>query len=172
MRVVASGVVFCGCNSTKSSAGPAAPSNYEGQRIVPSKRHDDYENYPNKMASGEIARLQELVRSAKAPEHCADEREVTLVAFRIKVPGYGLMQTGRTLDDGRSLSVHAMEIPRGDSDRYLVYVGDATGYRLLDDVVLPRGPGVVTDVDFREGKVVYRSRDGQVTVERPMRTGP
>jgi hypothetical protein len=163
-------VVAAGCHPSPPS-DPAATIEYQGERIRLSKPFDDFDKYkndPSNIAPEEIPRVQALVRAAKVPDRCADLREVISATMAVEFPGYGLSGLGGQLADGRSLVADAIEIPHGSADRYVVYISDGTGYRLVDDTVLPEKP-YVTDVTVREGNVVYLSKEGAVIVQRPTR---
>jgi hypothetical protein len=155
-----------------ASPDPAAVIDYRGEPVRLTKRYDDFDDYkndPNNIAPEEYARVQRLVKGAPVPERCADLREVIVAAHALEVPGYGMMSFGaRNAEGGREIIAQAIEIPHADADRYVVYVSDGSGFRLVDDVVLPER-AYVRDVDIRDGAIVYLNGEGHVVAARPMR---
>jgi hypothetical protein len=61
-----------------------------------------------------------------------------------------------------------IEIPHADADRIVTYVRDDRGYRLVDDTVLPDLP-TAAEVIVGDGKITYRTREGSVIAQRPIR---
>jgi hypothetical protein len=147
--------------------------NYRGEEIRLTKRYDDfdiYKNDPNNIAAEEYERVQELVEAAPVPERCADFRKVVQAEFDLMFPGYGSGGIGdhHAADKQRVVGAF-IEIPHANANRYIIYLREDHGYRLVDDAVLPEPP-YIEEVTVSDGKVTYRTREGTVVVERPIRS--
>jgi hypothetical protein len=168
---------------------------YQGKVFRLTKRYDDFEtlkNDPNNIAPADYARVRKLIETAPVPEHCADFHEVLDVAFSLEFPGYGSGGLGDPHATDRLRVIgKTIEIPHADADRVLVYVKDDHGYRLADDTVFREcgapsgspdaasGPEsaqpclpITAEVTVGDGKVTYRTREGSVIAERPIRQSP
>jgi hypothetical protein len=158
-----------------AQADPAAVIEYRGQEVRLSKRYDDYDVYkndPNNIAPEERDRVKRLVTTAPVPERCASSDEVFQALFALEFPGYGSNGVGEQhANDPLRVVGRAIEIPYTDTSRVVVYMRDDRGYRLIDDTVLPEPP-LIVDAIVRDGKVTYRSLEGNVIAERPIRRGP
>jgi hypothetical protein len=156
-----------------AQADPAAIIEYRGEEVRLTKRYDDFDKYkndPNNIAPEEHDRVRKLVEAAPVPEHCANRAEVFRVLSDLEFPGYGSNGVGeRGATDPLRVIGGAVEIPQTDTSRVVVYVRDDSGYRLADDTVLPEPP-IVTEAIVRDGKVTYRTFEGKVIAERPIRS--
>jgi hypothetical protein len=153
-------------------ADPAAFIEYRGETIGLTKRYDDFDTFkndPNNIAPAEYERVRKLVQTAPVPEHCADSHEVFAVMSSLEFPGYGSGGIGEAhATDPVRVIGETIEIPHADADRVVIYLKDDHGYRLVDDTVLPELP-IMAEVTVRDGKVTYRTREGTVIAERPIR---
>jgi hypothetical protein len=155
-----------------ASADPVAVIDYRGEPVRLSKRYDDfdvYKNDPNNIAVEERDRARKLVETAPVPSHCANRDEVFQVLSDLVFPGYGEGGLGeRHAADPFRVIGGTIEIPGTETGRAVVYLQDGHGYRLGDDAVLPEPP-LVGEALVHDGKVTYRTLDGNVIAERPIR---
>ncbi len=115
------------------------------------------------------SRHRELVETAPVPEHCADVHEIFQAESDLAFPGYGSGGIGDWhATDKRRVVGASIEIPHANANRYIIYLREDGGYRLVDDAVLPEPP-YIREVTVSDGKVTYRTREGAVVVERPIR---
>ncbi len=163
-------VFSVGCQASHS--GEKLAIEYRGEEIRLTKHYESYEDYskdPDDIAPEDYERVKKLVESAPVPERCVDSREVIRVTFAVKFPYYGLRGLG-TPDAGMPPRVigTSIEIPHANAERYVVYLMDERGYRLVDDWVLPDEPDIAA-VRVDHEKVVYLTREGTVVAKRPVR---
>jgi hypothetical protein len=153
-------------------ADSAAIMDYRGEEVRLTKRYDDFHEYksdPNNIAPEERERVRRLVETAPVPEHCASRDEVFQVLSDLEFPGYGSGGVGeRGASDPLRVIGRAIEIPQTDTSRVVVYMKDDRGYRLVDDTVLPERP-LIAEAIVHDGKVTYRTLEGNVIAERPVR---
>jgi hypothetical protein len=156
-----------------AQADPAAVTDYRGEEIRLTKRYDDYDDFkndPNNIAPEEYDRVRKLVETAPVPERCADAPEVVSATFALKFPGYGLNGVGdRHSTDSLRVLGTSIEIPHANANRYIIYLREDPGYRLVDDTVLPEPP-YIDEVTVSDGKVTYLTREETRISERPIRS--
>jgi hypothetical protein len=143
---------------------------YRGQTIQLSKAYADFDEYksdPNNIAGNETERVKDLVASAPiAAEYATHEALVTAV-MEIEFPGYGLSAFGdMAQNDGTTLTGFAVEIPRGERERILVFQLKNGTYRLVDDFL---GPEDVMELRVQGGQIQYLNARQQVILTRPLR---
>ena len=141
---------------------------YRGQRIQLSKAYadfDEYKNDANNIAAGETERVQQLVESAPIGASYPDRESLVKGVFEIQFPGYGLSSFAETpLADGSVLSGFAIEIPRAERERILVFQLKNGNYKLLDDFLGPR----VMKVELGNGRLNYYDLRGKILLTRPV----
>ncbi len=80
--------------SGSNRSGPPSDSiDYQGQPIKLNKPYASYEDYkddPNNLAAGDIAKVQQLVKSAPVAKHYGSRQEVIDAVINVKFPGYGM----------------------------------------------------------------------------------
>ena|SRR5258706_2279406 len=142
---------------------------YRGQRIQLSKAYadfDEYKNDPNNIAAGETERVKELVETAPIAAKYPDRESLVKAVFEIQFPGYGLSSFGDSPQaDGSVLSGFAIEVPRAERERIVVFQLKNGSYRLLDDFL---GPKDVMEVQLQAGQLRYYNGRKQIVVTRAM----
>ena len=140
---------------------------YRGQRIQLSKAYadfDEYKNDPNNIAAGETERVQQLVETAPIAKSYPDRESLVKAVFEIQFPGYGLSSFGESPQaDGSVLSGFAIEIPRAERERIVVFQFKNGSYRLIDDFL---GPANVMKVALRNEQIEYCDVGGKVLLTR------
>lgn len=138
---------------------------YHGQSVRLSRTYNSYEEYkddPNNIAPEENARVAKLVTGAPIPKRFATRKQMIDAVFSLEFPGNGLGTGGeRPQADGSVLCMDFIDIPRADRYRYLVFRGNAHGYVLIDDFVLPADPRI-DDVREQDGKLTYFDHSGKL----------
>jgi len=163
-----------------SSPG-AAPDTieYQGQQIKLTKVYGDYDEYkedPNNIAASEIPKVQKLVATTPIAKKFNDMMSMLQAMQAIEFPGYGSTQFGeKPQPDGSVLSLHSIEIPRANKDRFFLFRGRGGVYTLIDDFVYgnpsgnssgnPFGKGEIFAVTDTNGKLIYTASDGTKIIE-------
>src|SRR5438132_8339325 len=116
---------------------------YRGQTIQLSKAYadfDEYKNDPNNIALSETERVKQLVETAPIAMSYPDRESLVKAVFEIQFPGYGMSMFGESpQSDGSVLSGFAIEIPRAERERIVVFQLKNRSYRLIDDFLAPAG---------------------------------
>ncbi len=132
---------------------PAGTIEYRGQRIKLSKRYFDYDEYKNDPANihvSEVARVQNLVRSAPVPRACGSFEAVAAPVHQVVFPGYG---SGSLASEWEVLRAFSVEVPQADEARVFVLTRKGAEWCVTDDFAV-RG-GSPARVAGREGKLVF-----------------
>jgi hypothetical protein len=152
--------------------GPSFPGNkidYRGQQFKLSRPYLSYEDYKddaNNIDPTENARVEQAVTQAKIDKTYANRQDMVHAVFDLKFPGYGLSSFAeQILADGNSLAGFAVEIPRANKDRVLVFRGRNGAYTLIDDFVTAGDQGIM-QVREDGGRLVYCTLDGKQAVTR------
>jgi hypothetical protein len=142
---------------------------YRGQTIQLSKAYadfDEYKNDPLNIAGSETARVQQLVATAPIADRFATREALVSAIMEIEFPGYGLSAFGEVpQSDGTTLTGFAVEIPRADQERIIVFQLKNGSYRLLDDLL---GPADVMELRLAGGRLEYLNGRQQVVLTRPL----
>jgi len=142
---------------------------YRGQTIQLSKAYadfDEYKNDPDNIAASETERVKDLVASAPVAAEFPTREALVSGVMEIEFPGYGLTAFGEVPQgDGTVLSGFAIEIPRAERERILVFQLKNGRYRLVDDFV---GPEEVMEVRLQNGQIQYLNARQQVVLSRPI----
>jgi hypothetical protein len=144
---------------------------YQGQHFKLTKAYasyDDYKQDPNNIDPAEDSRVEQAVISAKiAPTYTTIE-DVSAAVSDIQFPGYGLSSFGASdRSEGKSLEGFAVEIPRANKDRVLVFRGGRDGYALVDDFVTASESGI-SRVREESGRLIYYTPDGRQLLTHPL----
>jgi hypothetical protein len=143
---------------------------YRGQTIRLSRAYadfDEYKNDPNNIAAGETERVQQLVEGAAIAKDYPTRETMVTAVMEIEFPGYGMTAFGETPQaDGSVLSGFAIEIPRGERERIVVFQLKKGSSRLIDDFL---GPSDVTEVRVQGRDLRYYNSAGQLLNTRPRR---
>ena len=156
-------------SAAEATAGKGSENSiqYRGQTIQLSKAYadfDEYKNDPNNIAAGETERVQQLVETAPIAASYPDREALVKAVFEIQFPGYGLSSFGDSPQaDGSVLSGFAIEIPRAERERILVFQLKNGRYRLMDDFL---GPTDVMEVQLQAGQLRYYNARRQLLVTR------
>jgi hypothetical protein len=144
---------------------------YQGQQFKLTKAYasyDDYKQDPNNIDPGENARVEQAVASAKIAHSYPTIDDVSAAVSDIQFPGYGLTSVGApSRSGGVSLEGYAVEIPRANKDRVLVFRGDKDGYTLVDDFVTTSESGIL-QVREEAGRLNYYGLDGRQFLTHPL----
>jgi hypothetical protein len=142
---------------------------YRGQTIRLSKAYsdfDEYKNDPNNIAAGETERVKQLVEGAPIAKEYPTREALIAAVMEMEFPGYGLTAFGEApQSDVTTLSGFAIEIPRAERERILVFQSKNGKYRLVDDFV---GPEEVMEVKLQAGQLQYLNARKQVVMTRPV----
>lgn len=143
---------------------------YRGTPVRVSRPYGSYEEYkddPNNIAPGENAKVTKLVGEAPIQKRFASRKEMVHAVFALKFPGYGLSSLDEARQpDGSVLSMHAIEIPRADRHRFIVFRGTGEGYVLVDDFIAAANPRI-SKVREENGKLAYYDRAGKLILSHP-----
>lgn len=143
---------------------------YRGERIRLTRVYrdfDEYKNDPGNIDPSETARVQRLLISAPIEHTFASRLELFRAVGQIAFPGYGLGSGSGRLSDGSEWLAIAIEIPRADKDRYLVFRNSNGRYELIDDFVDVEA-SYPFEIRERDGAYVYL-HDGKELFRRPGR---
>jgi len=142
---------------------------YRGQRIQLSKAYadfDEYKNDPNNIAASETERVKQLVETAPIAAKYPDRESLVKAVFEIQFPGYGLSSFGDSPQaDGAVLNGFAIEVPRAERERIVVFQLKSGSYKLLDDFL---GPADVMKVGMRNGQIIYYDLQDRILLARPV----
>lgn len=142
---------------------------YQGQRVHLGKSYSDYYEYkddPDRLASGEVAKAQQLVRSAPVQKQFPDRDRMIEAVFSLRFPGYGLLACGeKPQSDGSVLELFGIEVPRSGTMRYLLYRGAGGAFTLIDDFTYSDATRIEA-LSSKEGRLVYTSAAGATVVVR------
>ncbi len=144
---------------------------YQGQQFKLTRAYasyDDYKQDPNNIDPAENARVEQAVAGAKIGRTYRTADEVSAAVSDIQFPGYGLTSVGAPApSDGTSLEGFAVEIPRANKDRVLVYRGGEDGYTLVDDFITASESGIL-QVREEAGRLIYYALDGRQFLTHPL----
>jgi hypothetical protein len=150
-----------------SGHGPEGRSDeidYQGQHFKLTKAYADYSDYkndPNNIDPSENARVEQAVSNSKVATAFAKAEDMTTAVSEVQFPGYGMSSFGgQPQSDGSTLEGFAIEIPRANKDRVLVFRGRGGRYTLLDDFVTASDQGI-KQVREQAGQLVYTTFDGR-----------
>ncbi|HEV8291710.1 MAG TPA: hypothetical protein VGP94_07285 [Tepidisphaeraceae bacterium] len=142
---------------------------YRGQTIQLSKAYadfDEYKNDPNNIAASETARVQQLVMTAPIADRYPTREALVAAVMEIEFPGYGMTAFGEVPQaDGSTLTGFAIEIPRLDRERIIVFQPKNGAYKLLDDFL---GPPDIMEVRVQNGQLRYLDARQQLVLSRPI----
>jgi hypothetical protein len=149
---------------------PSDEIEYQGQKFKLSKvfaSYEDYKDDPSNLDPAENARIEKAVTNAKIGSVYSSIEELVEDVCKIQFPGYGMTGFGQKKQpDGSTLDGFAIEIPRADKDRVLVFRGEAGQYALIDDFVTGSGQAIA-DIQVANGKVQYVTFDGGIIASHP-----
>jgi hypothetical protein len=144
---------------------------YLGQSIKLSRAYATYEAYkedPDNIDPSENVRLERLMTAAPVPRAFASRQEMIFKIMGFRFPGYGLTCFGeKTSPDGSVLAGYALEIPRADKNRYLIYCGRNGRFALIDDFVAAGDLGIM-GVRQEHNSLVYQTMQGTTVLTRPL----
>jgi hypothetical protein len=144
---------------------------YQGQHFKLTRAYasyDDYKQDPNNIDPAEDARVEQAVAGARIGRSYPTIEDVSTAVSDIQFPGYGLTSFGAAANSGgTSLEGFAVEIPRANKDRVVVFRGDKNRYTLVDDFVTPSESGIL-QVREESGKLIYYALDGRQSLTHPL----
>jgi hypothetical protein len=147
------------------------PIDYRGETFKLTRSYSDYDDYkndPENIDPSENARIERLVSEAELPDSFSSREELTQAVFDLKFPGYGLSCfSEKEQEDGSVLTGFAIEIPRAEKDRYLVFRGRNGRFTRIDDFVESSDLAIL-QVREEKGQLVYCNREGDVVLRRPL----
>jgi len=158
--------------AAKATAGKGGEDSiqYRGQTIQLSRAYadfDEYKNDPNNIAASETERVQQLVESAPIAKSYPDREALVRAVMEIEFPGYGMSSfADAPQGDGSVLSGFAIEIPRAERERIVVFQFKGGGYRLLDDFL---GPEQIAEVKLQSGEIQYFNAQHKLVLSRARR---
>ena len=154
-------ITVAGCGSPDSIE-------YRGEQIKLSRPYFDYDEYkndPNNIHPSEVARVQQLVRSAPPGLAFGEWFQVVRSATAVRFPGYG---SGSLKSDWQSLRALTIEVPQADQERVFVFRAENGGWRRIDDFLMIPEAAEVKEV----GKeLVFLDRNGKRLLARPLTAG-
>src|SRR5437867_2225591 len=126
--------IYSAAKATAAS-GKDNTIDYRGQTIQLSKSYadfDEYKNDPNNIAASETERVKQLVETAPIAASYPNRESLVKAVMEIQFPGYGLSSFGESPQaDGSALSGFAIEIPRAERERIVVFQLKNGNHRLL-----------------------------------------
>lgn len=153
----------------KRDYGRSDVVNYRRQKIKLSKSDRDFDTYKNdhnNIDPSETARVQGLVVDAPIGRSFAKRIDVFQATQQVVFPGYGASSGESVQSNGSKLLAVAVEIPRAEKDRYLVFRQRDGHYELVDDFVNVDIPVPFT-LREENGSYVYCSGAGKQVFQRP-----
>jgi hypothetical protein len=173
--IVVAGGVWLGSKVRMHELGEGgrAPNEieYQGQHFKLTKNYrsyDEYKNDPENLDPSEVARVEAAIVGAKVARSYPDRRQMVFATIQLQFPGYGLTHFGeKPQPDGSSLAGVAVEIPRANKERVLVFRGRDGHYTLIDDFVAETDEEIKL-VREEAGRLVYCSFAGKPLVSRPL----
>jgi len=146
------------------------------------KSFTQYKNDPDNLALGQEEAIARAVAGAPIKPTYTNSFDLINDITAVQFPGYGItFFGGKAKADGKQLSAFAIEIPRAEKDRILVFrvplepksdspqdVLAGGPCDLLDDFVAPVDSRIMY-VDEEAGQLVYRRADGTEVMSRPMK---
>lgn len=142
---------------------------YRGEKIRLSKSYrdfDEYKNDPKNIDPSETERVQALVTKGAIGRTYSTRIDVFQATQTIVFPGYGSSSGEGRTSNGNELLAVAIEIPRAEKDRYLLFMDRNGHYELIDDFVnnpIPAPFGIREE----SGEYVYYSSGGKEAFRRP-----
>jgi hypothetical protein len=144
---------------------------YRGAKFKLTKKfvdYDAYKNDPNNLAESELPRIEKLMVEATIAREFKDWPAFVRAAFPLAFPGYGFGGGPEVRANGREFLVSSVEIPTRpamDKNRYFVLEKLAGGnLKLVDDFVSSGFPTMAV-VEFKDGRLIYRSKNGMIVRE-------
>ena len=158
---------------------------YRGHRYPLTHKYESftrYKNDPDNLAPGQEQAIAQALTAAPINPTYPTQLALINAIGDIQFPGYGItFFGGKAQPEGKRLQAYAIEIPRAERDRLLVFrtpeptksasMDDflTTGpCDLLDDFVAP-ADARITHVDEDGDQLVYRHSNGTEVMRRPMR---
>jgi hypothetical protein len=143
------------------------------------KSFTQYKNDPDNLVPGQEETIVRALTGAPIKPTYANSFELINDITSVQFPGYGIKFIGgKARSDGKQLSAFAIEIPRAEKDRILVFRVPAEPKsdapqdilasgpcELLDDFVAPADSRIMS-VDEEAGQLVYRRSDGAEIIRR------
>lgn len=147
---------------------------FRGVKIQLTRKYVDYDAYkndPNNIADFELPRIERMIVEAKIGHDFQDWPAFVHAVVELTVPGYGLGGGPAVNADGREFLVASVEIPTRpavDKNRYFVLEKLPGGRLKLVDDFVSCGFLRLAEIDLREGRLIYRSKDTTVVRETPL----
>lgn len=130
---------------------------------------EQFEDYPYVIDPAELERVQKLVSHAPIANEFSSREALIRGLGKLRFPGYGSIQFGeKPQPDGSVLYGSGIAVPPGDQHRILVFRGHDSNYKVLDDFIDFSEPPGITSVVEDSGQLIYKARNGERVVTRPI----